>query len=179
MLAGRELRDPNFFQSAVLIVEHGPGGAMGVIVNRPSEVSLSQALSKHFDLDDQGELVYIGGPVEQNSLFILHNADDLDPSESAVVEGVCIGSSAEVFEEIVQRAVDGDSEIRYRVYFGCAGWAPGQLEGELARSDWRICDGSAEFVFRDNPYEIWELLMADWNRRNPPVPGVGGDHRLN
>ena len=99
--------------------------------------------------------------------------------ESAVVEGVCIGSSAEVFEEIVQRAVDGDSEIRYRVYFGCAGWAPGQLEGELARSDWRICDGSAEFVFRDNPYEIWELLMADWNRRNPPVPGVGGDHRLN
>ena len=179
LIAGRELRDPNFYQSVVLIVEHGPGGAMGVVVNHPSAVSLSQALSKHFDLPDNGELVFIGGPVERNSLFILHNAQDLDPAEEPIVDGICIGSSPDAFEEIVKRVLSGDSEMQFRVFFGCAGWGPDQLEGELARNDWRIYEGSSEFVFHQDPYQVWDLLFAAWNRQNPPLPGAFGDHRLN
>jgi putative transcriptional regulator len=179
LLAGRDLRDRNFYQSVVLIVEHGPGGAMGVIVNHPSGISLSQALSKHFEVPESGEMVYVGGPVEQNSLFILHNALDLDPTEGPVIDGLSIGSSPEVFEEIVRRLVDGDPDIRFRVYFGCAGWGPEQLEGELARNDWRILPGSNEFVFHPDPYRVWDLLMAQWNDQNPPLPGISGDHRMN
>src|SRR5665213_209356 len=101
LIAGRNLRDPNFFQSVVLIVEHGEGGAMGGVVNRPSGVTVTQALQKHFELPETGEMVYVGGPVERNALFILHNADDLDNSEASVLDGLFVGSSPDTFENIV------------------------------------------------------------------------------
>ena len=71
LIAGKNLRDPNFYQSVVLIVEHGDGGAMGVVVNRPSGVTVTQALQKHFELPETGEMVYVGGPVERNALWIV------------------------------------------------------------------------------------------------------------
>jgi putative transcriptional regulator len=179
LIAGRNLRDTNFFKSVVLIVEHGEGGAMGVIVNRPSGVTVADSLKKHFDLPETGEMVYVGGPVESNSLFILHNADDLEDAETPVIDGIFVGSSPQTFEDIVRRAADGDSEMHFRVYFGCAGWGPQQLEGELARNDWLVCEASREFVFHPDPYEVWDLLLMDWNRSHPPLPGAQGDHRLN
>ncbi|MBI3860473.1 MAG: YqgE/AlgH family protein [Planctomycetia bacterium] len=79
----------------------------------------------------------------------------------------------------MRRAADGDQDMQFRVYFGCAGWAPEQLEGELARNDWLIAEASTEFVFHANAYEVWDLLVADWNKSHPPLPGSQGDHRLN
>lgn len=179
LIAGKNLRDTNFFKSVVLIVEHGDGGAMGVVVNRPSGVTVSQALKKHFDLPETGEMVYVGGPVERNSLFILHSAGDLDGSETPVIDGLFVGSSPETFEDVVRRAAEGDDDMQFRIYFGCAGWAPEQLEGELSRSDWLVCDASREFVFHSDPYQVWDLLVADWNKSHPPLPGARGDHRFN
>jgi putative transcriptional regulator len=179
LIAGRNLRDTNFFRSVVLIVEHSEGGAMGVVINHPSGVTVSSALKKHFDLPETGDMVYVGGPVERNSLFILHNAGDLEASESPVIDGIFVGSSPESFEDIVQRAAAGDDGMQFRVYFGCAGWAPEQLEGELSRSDWLVCEASRDFVFHPDPYQVWDLLIADWNKTHPPLPGAEGDHRLN
>lgn len=179
LIAGRNLRDPNFFKSVVLIVEHGEGGAMGVIINRPSGVSVAEALKKHFELPDTGEMVYVGGPVERNALFILHNAGDLEGSDAPVIEGLFVGNSPETFESVVRRVSAGEDETRFRVYFGCAGWAAEQLEGELARNDWLVFPATREIVFHDDPYAVWELLVADWNKAHPPLPGAFGDHRLN
>ena len=179
MIAGRNLRDPNFFQSVVLIVEHGEGGAMGVVVNRPSGVTVTQALQKHFELPETGEMVYVGGPVERNALFILHNVDDLNNSESSVLDGLFVGNSPDTFESIVHRAADGDSDLRFRVYFGCAGWGPEQLEGELARNDWQVFPASVDFVFHADPYDAWNVLRAEWNKANPLLPGIIGKPGLN
>jgi putative transcriptional regulator len=179
LIAGRNLRDPNFFRSVVLIVEHGSGGAMGVVINHPSGVTVTQALKMHFDLPDSGEMVFMGGPVERNSLFILHNAAEIDGAESAVLDGLFVGSSPEAFEEIVQRAAEGELNLQFRVYFGCAGWAPDQLEGELERNDWMVCEASHEYVFHSDPYQVWDLLVEEWNKTHPPLPGLEGDHRLN
>jgi len=179
LIAGKNLRDPNFYQSVVLIVEHGDGGAMGVVVNRPSGVSVTQALEKHFELPETGELVYVGGPVERNALFILHNADDLDSSETPVLDDLFVGSSPDTFESIVQRAAEGDANLKFRVYFGCAGWGPEQLEGELDRNDWLIYPASQEFVFHPDPYDTWDLLVKAWNKANPLLPGITGNPGLN
>ena len=179
LIAGKNLRDPNFYQSVVLLVEHGDGGAMGVVVNRPSGVTVSHALQKHFEMPDTGEMVYFGGPVERNALFILHNADDLDSSETPVLDGLFVGSSPDTFESIVQRAAEGDSDLKFRVYFGCAGWGPEQLEGELARNDWLLFPATQEFVFHPDPYDAWSLLLAEWNKANPLLPGVIGKPGLN
>ncbi|MBS0264856.1 MAG: YqgE/AlgH family protein [Planctomycetes bacterium] len=179
LLAGRNLHDPNFLKTVVLIVEHGEDGAMGVVVNRPSGVTVADALKKHFDLPETGEMVYIGGPVERNALFILHNAADVDESETAVIDGIFVGSSPETFEAIVRRAADGDDEIKFRVYFGCAGWGPSQLEGEMSRADWMVCPATPESVFYADPYELWDTLVAEWDKAHSPLPGVPGDFRLN
>jgi putative transcriptional regulator len=181
LIAGRNLRDPNFFQSVVLVVEHGDGGAMGVVVNRPSGVTVAEALKNHFELPESGEMVYVGGPVEHNALFILHNADDIDGSETPVIDGVYVGSSPDTFESIVKRAAEGADELKFRVYFGCAGWGPDQLESELARSDWLVIPAAVNYVYHPEPYDVWKLMVAEYTRANPLWPGLGteGNPALN
>ena len=179
LIAARHLKDPNFFQAVVLIVEHSSSGAMGVVVNRPSGVTVAQSLKNHFDLPESGEMVYVGGPVERNALFILHDAADLDTSENPVVEGLFVGGSPEMFESIIRRAADGDEALHFRVYFGCAGWGADQLEGELARNDWLVLPALAEYVFQGDPYELWEQMVALHRRANPLVRDTMFDPELN
>jgi len=167
LVAGSQLRDPNFFKTAVLMVEHGPEGAMGLVVNRPSSVSVSQALTGHLDMPDNGELVYVGGPVEPSALFVIHNADQMDPSEGPVVPGVFMGSSADIFEEVVTEC---SPDLKYRVFCGCAGWGPGQLEQELSRCDWLTVKADSEMIFQDNAYEIWDQLVSRCFQKNRLLP---------
>jgi putative transcriptional regulator len=172
LIAGRGMRDPNFFQTVVLIVGHGSEGAMGVVVNRPSGLTVAEALSKHFELPETGAMVHVGGPVEHNALFILHNAADLDGGESPVIDGLYVGNSPETFENIITRAAENASDLRYRVYFGCAGWAADQLEGELGRNDWHVMPASVDYVFHPEPYTVWELALNEFRRENPLVRGA-------
>ena len=109
LVAGPRLRDPNFFKSVVLVVEHNEEGAMGLVVNRPSAVSVVSALAGHFDLPCASGFVYQGGPVEQTALFILHNSQLLDPDETPIIPDLFIGSCADVFEQVVSQGAMDDS----------------------------------------------------------------------
>jgi len=159
LIAKPHIRDSNFFKTAVLMVEHNDEGAMGLVVNRPSDATVASALSGHVESSDDA-LVFIGGPVEPAALFILHNAGFLDPGEQAVVADILVGSSAEVFEQVVEAAESSEHSVQFRVYAGCSGWGPGQLEGEIARGDWFLYPGSEEIVFHDDPYVVWETLVV-------------------
>ena len=77
LISGKWLRDPNFYKTVVLMVEHNAQGAMGLVVNRPSSVTVAHALSEHFNLPETDDLVYVGGPVEPSALFVLHNCEEL------------------------------------------------------------------------------------------------------
>jgi len=160
LLAVKGLRDPNFFKSVVLMIEDGEHGSMGLVVNRPSDLSVRRVLEGHFDLEGVDDLVYTGGPVEPTALFILHNAGELDPGEPEVATGLYVGSTATAFQDVVSRIAGGDMSVKFRVFRGCAGWAPEQLEGELERGDWLTYPASAEYILNDNPYELWERLVA-------------------
>ncbi|MBW3542713.1 MAG: YqgE/AlgH family protein [Planctomycetes bacterium] len=170
LIAGQRLRDPNFYKTVVLIVEHGDDGAMGLVINRPSSVSVPHALAGHFELPDLDELVYVGGPVQPTALFILHNSAELNEDEAAVVPGVYVGGSANVFERVVESASEGDPDLEFRVLSGCAGWAPGQLESELARGDWLVRPASAGTVFADNPYDVWDEQLQQVFESNRILP---------
>ncbi|MCC7423179.1 MAG: YqgE/AlgH family protein [Planctomycetaceae bacterium] len=159
LLSARKLRDSNFFKTVVLMVEHGDDGAMGLVVNRPSSVTVQRALSGHFEMPETNELVYIGGPVESAALFVVHNSSDLDTTEKPVVPGVYVGGSAAAFESVVRAATTGEGDLRYRIICGCAGWAPNQLEGEIARGDWHLHPADSEAVFTDDPYALWDNLI--------------------
>lgn len=175
LIAGTRLRDSNFFKAVVLIVEHGPDGAMGVIVNYPSSTTVAYALQEHLTLPENQQLVFIGGPVEPENLFVIHNSATLDPTEMPVVEDVYMGSSSEVFVDILEASLEEPPNLQYRVYMGCAGWGPGQLEGELSRSDWTVVDADAKYVFHDNPYQIWDVLINESFQQHRLLP-IDCDH---
>lgn len=170
LVAGKRLRDPNFFKTVVLMVEHGPDGAMGLVINRPSSVTVAHALSEHFHLPETDDLVYVGGPVEPSALFILHNAEHLDVNEFPVVPDVYVGSSGEVFESIIRSAAAGDPKLQFRIFSGCAGWGPNQLEGELARGDWYVIPADASSLFESDPYQAWESALQKVYIANRIVP---------
>ena len=174
LIAGKQMRDPNFYRSVVLMVEHGESGSMGLVVNRPSNVSVARALSEHFDLPESDQLVYVGGPVEPAALFVLHSAGEFEAEASDVVPGIFVGSSPDVFERVIEQVVGGSDDLEFRVFAGCAGWGPGQLEGELEHGDWHILPAVAPEILPGDPYTLWDELVErihETNRTIPPTPG--------
>jgi putative transcriptional regulator len=159
LIASKQLRDPNFYKSTVLIVEHGSHGAMGLVINRPSSVLVRHALSEFFDLQCVKQPVYVGGPVEPRALLVLHNMQELAAEQRPIVPGVFIGNSENAFREVMNRAAEGKQDLSFRIFSGCAGWAPEQLEGEISRGDWYTCPACRELVFHDDPYEVYDKMM--------------------
>lgn len=160
LIAGKSLLDPNFFKTVVLMVEHGSQGAMGLIINRPSSISIDNALSSHFgDCELPDDLVYCGGPVEPSALFIIHSEEQFNGSEAPVLPTVFVGNSADTFERVVRYAADTPDNVRFRIFFGCAGWAPDQLESEIQRGDWIVHPANEDLIFCEDPYQIWDRAL--------------------
>ena len=170
LIAGPRMRDPNFFKTAVLLIEHGDEGAMGLVINRPSSVKLANALAGHFELPQTGDVVFVGGPVEPNALFIIHNIVELSDGELPVLPGVFVGTDSDVFAEVIEQGLCDDDSTPFRVYCGCAGWAPGQLEGELANGDWFTIPAEAEWMFADDPYRVWDDLIDNVHQAHRLIP---------
>ena len=125
LVAGPDLLDPNFRRSVLLVGEHGEQGAMGVILNRPSPVSVADAVPPLAELVDDEELVHVGGPVQPQAIVVL--GDFREPDEAAAL---VLGSIGFLPAEI-ESADDVSSLSRARVFAGYAGWVPGQLESEI------------------------------------------------
>ena len=173
LVSAKHMRDANFYRTVVLMIEHATSGAMGLIVNRPSSITVSQALSGHIDLPETGDLVYVGGPVEPGALFILHNQAGLDENQSSVLPNLYVGGSPAAFEQVVLSLQSNHDQIRFRIFAGCAGWGAEQLEEELNRGDWYTLAGSDELLFHADPYQVWELALTQialTHRLHPDVP---------
>ncbi len=131
LIASPALLDPNFRRTVVLITEHGDEGASGLVLNRPGPAQVAEVVPQLEPLVDDGEELWIGGPVQPEAVLVL--GEFLDPSDAAVPLFGPLGfpSLAEP-EEVVPVTT------RRRVFAGYAGWGAGQLEGELEREDWIV-----------------------------------------
>jgi putative transcriptional regulator len=158
LVAAKHLLDPNFARTVVLVVEHGDQGAMGLVVNRPAAAEASKALAEHFHLEPGRAVVFNGGPVEPQALFLLHDRPELAGQESPVISGLFLGNNDSTFEEIMREATESPS-IEFRIFTGCAGWAPRQLEGELENGDWHLVKADYSSIFRDDPYNLYVRLL--------------------
>jgi putative transcriptional regulator len=152
---------------------------MGLIVNRPSGVPVCKALAGHFDLPESSYQVFVGGPVEEAALFILHNSREQDSAARSVAPGVYMGSSPQAFESVIRAASEDESAVKFRVMCGCAGWGPGQLEGELRRADWYLLPATAELVFETDPYQLWDDLHRRSQAEHRLLPAMQGNPELN
>ena len=158
LVAGPDLLDPNFRRSVLLVGEHGDEGAMGVILNRPSPVSVADAVPPLAELVDDDELVHVGGPVQPQAIVVL--GEFRDPDEAAAL---VLGSIGFLPAEI-ESAADVGSLERARVFAGYAGWGPGQLESEIAEESWIIGEALPDDVFTDDARRALERGAAPEGR---------------
>jgi putative transcriptional regulator len=154
LLASPALFDPNFRRTVVLIGVHSEEGAMGVVLNRPSEVTVGEAVPQLEQAVDGQELVYVGGPVQPTSIVFL--AEFLDPSLAGllVVDGIGFPAPDADVDELTQATVRG------RVFAGYAGWGEGQLDAEVDQGDWIAHTALAEDVFTEEPAELWGAVLT-------------------
>jgi putative transcriptional regulator len=153
LVASPALADPNFARSVVLITEHGEEGAMGVVLNRPSESAVSDVVPELGDLSAD-EPVFIGGPVQPHALVVL--AEFNDPARAAWIVVADVGFvAADSNPDDLARAIR-----RGRVYAGYSGWEAGQLEGELAEEAWIVEPPLPAELFPDDPNTLWHDVLA-------------------
>jgi putative transcriptional regulator len=171
LIAAKRLRDDNFYKTVVLLLEHGDHGAMGLVINRPSSLKVSDALARHFDLPETDAVVFGGGPVEPSALVILHDDSAFQDNGPSVLPGLFVGGSPDAFERVIGEASTNDSlQHSFRVFSGYSGWGSGQLEGEIARGDWLSFPASRELVFYEDPYEIYDVLLKRLYEANHILP---------
>ena len=159
LVAARGLADPNFARSVVLLVKHDADGSLGLIINRPTGIPLLRLFPEESGLHRQDGILYAGGPVEAGRFLLLLRAPFRPQESHPVFADVYLG-----FTRAALRDPRGIPAIR--VYAGYAGWAPGQLESEIARADWRLLPAEAAAVFEESPERLWEELTR---RLDTPV----------
>jgi putative transcriptional regulator len=152
LVASPALIDPNFRRTVVLVVAHDEDGAVGLVLNRPTETEVADAVPELSELVESGAVVSIGGPVQTEAVVVLAEWDDVDEAGAVVFDDVgLMGSEA-----------DSDSVApatrRVRVFAGYAGWGGGQLEAELDESSWVIEGAAADDVFRDEG-DLWADVL--------------------
>lgn len=154
LVASPTLADPNFERTVVLIAEHSDEGAMGLVLNRPSETPVADAVPDLAELVIDDEPIRIGGPVQVQAVAVLAEFEDTGRAAALVFDDVGLVAAREDVEQL-----PGETR-RACVFAGYAGWGPGQLEGELEREDWIIEPALREDLFDTEADELWSAVLA-------------------
>jgi putative transcriptional regulator len=152
IVARGELRDSNFRDAVVLVMNNiGPAPA-GIIINRPTKVTVAQLFPDLKRLAQLNDKVYFGGPVEIDSVSFLFRADKPPEHATPVLDGVYISSDRELLDKLLEREKPLEG---LRIFVGYSGWAPGQLEAEIARGDWTLAPAEAGAIFDGKQEHPW------------------------
>jgi putative transcriptional regulator len=153
LVASPALADPNFARAVVAIANHDEDGALGIVLNRPSETEVVDAVPELDGVVGDDEIVFVGGPVQPASIVVL--AEFEDPAEAAFL---VVGSIGLVSDRTGLERLDEATERR-RIFAGYAGWGPGQLEAEIEREDWIVEPALPGDVFAPDPLELWGRVL--------------------
>ncbi len=155
LVATRNLMDPRFQETVILLIDYNDKGAMGLIINRPTSVPLIKLLPSVPGLKKQ-TIVYYGGPVEGYRMLMLIQSNEKPAESVSVFSNVYVSSSKNTLEHLVG---EKNKERHFRIYAGYAGWTTKQLDWEVSRGDWLVVHADAESVFRKKSTNIWHELF--------------------
>lgn len=160
LIAMPQLLDPNFYQTTSLLSEFTSEGAMGIILNRPLNISISQVMGEDSKLEMAKKFqAFWGGPVQNERGFVLHEDEALASQSMKLEPGLFLSGSAEVLRELLQKK-QTNPNIRFRLFLGYAGWGPGQLEKEIAQSSWITSPLDRDLLF-DNSFDtLWRRSIG-------------------
>jgi len=169
------LPDPNFQRTVVLLCEHNDEGTFGFVLNKQSKVSLGEVveLTNSFD-----KSVFVGGPVQQDTLHFLHTASEYLEGGTEVFDDLYWGGNFEQLISLIDthQAVPED----FRFFVGYSGWGPGQLEGEIEENSWIVSKGlSADDLLKTPADDLWKLILNEMGGRYEMFSKYPSDPRLN
>jgi putative transcriptional regulator len=162
------LHDPNFRRTVVLMTHHDDEGAMGLVLSRPSEIRVAEAVPELADLPGD-ELVYVGGPVQPEAVVVL--VEHESEPETPIVGNVAFMQADADVDEL--------DTVRARVFAGYSGWGPGQLEGELEESSWIVVPAKPDDAFAPDPDELWRTVLHRKGGKFALIATMPYDPKLN
>jgi putative transcriptional regulator len=154
LVASPPLVDPNFDRTVILLLEHGEDGALGIVLNRPSDTLVADVLPEWQPLASMPAVVYVGGPVAPEAVIALARGA-IDEVESAIPVLGELGT-IDVGRDPGDAAPYVDA---LRIFVGYSGWAPGQLEAELAQDAWFVVSMQRDDVFAAAPDDLWRSVL--------------------
>jgi putative transcriptional regulator len=162
------LHDPNFRRTVVLMTHHDEEGAMGLVLSRPSEIRVADAVPELADLPGD-ELVYVGGPVQPEAVVVL--VEHASEPELPIVGNIAFMQADADLDEL--------DSVRARVFAGYSGWGPGQLEGELDESSWIVVPAEPDDAFAPDPDELWRTVLHRKGGKFALIATMPYDPKLN
>jgi len=164
LVASPDLADPNFRHTVILICKHGPEGTVGLVLNRPTELLLAEALPSITSLQGTAHILFAGGPVQPEGILMLFRLVREPAQTRRVIEGVYLGGNLGDLERVLTQPAPRET---FRAFAGYAGWGPGQLEWEMAQGSWVLAPSDAATLFEKNPADLWSDLI-----HAVPAPGT-------
>ncbi len=156
LVATPDLLDPNFAQTVVLVLFPIGGGPLGVILNRPTPLTLKEVFPDQPRLRERSEALYFGGPVRTTGLMFLFRGSASAEGVFPVFDDLFLSNNGEVLDSLLDSPQDGVQ----RYFLGYAGWAPVQLEGEIARGGWYVLPADSDTVLNMDPKVMWRELLS-------------------
>lgn len=160
LIAMPALDDPNFHQTVTYICEHNDEGAIGIVINRPTDITLGELL-EHMELETADDpvarrTVYMGGPVQRERGFVLHPPGGEWESSISVSPQMAVTTSRDILVSIAE----GQGPKRFMVALGYAGWGTGQLEQEMAENAWLYGPADPDILFDLDSPDRWRAAAA-------------------
>jgi len=169
------LPDPNFERTVVLLCEHNEEGSFGFVLNRPSLLKYSDVID---GADDFNVSLFIGGPVQQDTLHFIHRAGDLIEGSVEICPGVFWGGNYEQVQSLIDTKQINPNDFKF--FIGYSGWGSGQLEMEMKEKTWIVSNVANSIqIFDMDPEKLWKLALKNMGGKYKMIANYPIDPRLN
>lgn len=148
------LADSYFKRSVIVLTEHGENGSVGFILNKKTEMKLSQAIEEFSEFDFP---IYFGGPVKRDNLFFIHTLGSLVPESHEIYEGLFWGGNFEVLKKLILSGKVKKEQVKF--FLGYSGWEPHQLSREMEEHSWFVSQSNQSIILQQSDKELWREVM--------------------
>lgn len=168
------LPDPNFERTVILLCEHNEQGSFGFVLNKPSLLRMSDVLD---DTGSYSEVLYVGGPVQQDTLHFIHRSAELEGGLE-IAKGIYWGGNFEAVSAMLKQDLIQSDDFRF--FLGYSGWGAGQLQSELEQNSWIVSNKvTPEQIFETEPEILWKEILKNMGGKYKMFSNYPIDPRLN